>query len=127
MGIETYLNILLTHSSHSKSNSSLNLDILLCFFSSTLSSLELLLAVMKESILFCTSGRWAAAQLLPSLRPLTTWKEEVGEVSGEDEGLKEVLILVVKVRRRGILAIVVVVVEGILMVVVSYRVDGIDP
>jgi hypothetical protein len=106
MGIETYLNILLTHSSHSKSNSSLNLDILLCFFSSTLSSLELLLAVMKESILFCTSGRWAAAQLLPSLRPLTTWKEEVGEVSGEDEGLKEVLILVVKVRRRGILAIV---------------------
>jgi hypothetical protein len=40
------------------------------------------------------------------LRPLTTWKEEVGEVSGEDEGLKEVLILVVRVRRSGMLAFV---------------------
>jgi len=41
----------------------------------------------------------------PSLRPLTTWKEgDVGEAVGEEEGEMAVLILVVSVRRRGIVA-----------------------
>lgn len=46
--------------------------------------------------------------ILPSLRPLTTWNDEVsgevGEVVGEEDGEMAVFILVVRLRRRGILA-----------------------
>lgn len=69
--------------------------------------LLLLPSVMKESMRWCDSGRLKV--ILPSLRPLTTSNEEawlsgeVGEVTGDEDGEMAVLILVVRVRRRGIL------------------------
>ena len=67
---------------------------------------------MKESILPCTSGLFIAISQI-SLRPLTFSNEDAwgdvgdcsGEVSGEEEGDSEVLILVVRVRKMGILAV----------------------
>jgi hypothetical protein len=66
---------------------------------------------MKESILPCTSGLLASAAN-PSLRPLIFSKDDIGDVgdcsgelSGDEDGDSEVLILVVRVRKMGILAV----------------------
>ena len=62
---------------------------------------------MNESMRKCVSGRFNV--MPPSLRPLTTSNEEVwfcgdvGDVAAEEEGEMAVLILVVRVRRRGML------------------------
>lgn len=64
---------------------------------------------MYESALACTSGLFTAPLTLVSLRPLTFSKEEtwgeVGDCSGEESGEedREVLSLVVRVRKIGIL------------------------
>lgn len=62
---------------------------------------------MKLSTRALVSGRFTAYPS-PSLRPLRTSKpdgEDVGDVTGDEEGEIAVLILVVRLRRRGILVV----------------------
>lgn len=66
---------------------------------------------MKESMRVDVSGRFTVK--LPSLRPLMTSNpldpeccDDVGDVTGEDDGEMAVLSFVVKERKRGILDVV---------------------
>lgn len=93
-----FLFFILFYSSHSKSNSSLNLLTRLCF-ACDISS------VTKLSTRAFVSGRFTVKPSV-SLRPLRTSKpdgEDVGDVDGEEEGEIAVLIFVVRLRRIGIL------------------------